>query len=211
VGQIVPPSRSPGPTRYFSKRRLEAFSDGVFAIVITLLVLEIKIPPDLNQADFTHQLVELGPRLLAYLLSFLMVGIYWVMHNGLFHTFVAQVDRNLLWLNNLVLLGAGFLPFTADLLGNYGAYIDASAIYGANLVFASLAVLALFTYVTRNADLQPAGIDPHAAALARRRLIASVLVYTLAIGVSFLSPAVSILIYFIVPVIYVLLGRFDSI
>ena len=92
------------------KRRLEAFSDGVFAIVITLLVLELKLPA-VNYDALGQRLVNLLPSIAAYALSFLLVGMYWVFHHHAY-TLLDGVDGVLLWLNIVFLLSISFMPFT---------------------------------------------------------------------------------------------------
>jgi uncharacterized membrane protein len=108
--------RKEGP---LNTRRIEAFSDGVLSIVITLLVLQLSLPvlsASATDAELTRHLVEMIPKLFAYVISFAVVGIFWVGHHGVFH-FVVHADRTLLWLNNLFLLSVGFIPFPAALLG----------------------------------------------------------------------------------------------
>jgi hypothetical protein len=99
------------------KQRIEAFSDGVFAVAITLLVLNFKVT-GLSASELRSQVLGQWPHLLAYILSFVIVGVYWVAHHTLFH-FVARTSRALLWLNNFFLMTVAFLPFPAGLLGEY--------------------------------------------------------------------------------------------
>ena len=98
------------------KQRLESFSDGVFAIVITLLVLNVHL--DRDQELTLQTLANLGPEMLAFALTFVIVGVYWVSHHSMMHM-IKAVDRWLLWLNLLLLLAVVFIPFPAYLLGRY--------------------------------------------------------------------------------------------
>ena len=115
------------------KGRIEAFSDGVFAIAITLLVLEIHVPQASNTAvvHLTGALLALWPQLLSYALSFVIVGVYWVGHHLMMHS-LRRVDRMLLWLNLLFLLFLTLIPVSANLLGQFRAVPIAVAAYGAN-------------------------------------------------------------------------------
>src|SRR4051794_3390811 len=97
------------PELTVSKVRLEAFSDGVFAIVITLLILEIRIP-DVTQPELANALAAAAPKLLAYVTTFALIGLYWVFHHHAL-LLVRKVDGALLWLNLIELLGVSFLPF----------------------------------------------------------------------------------------------------
>src|SRR6266542_3131923 len=109
---------SPIGTRRRGPERLEAFSDGVFAIAITLLVLEIRVPPAAELEDPARLIAALGalwPSYLGYVVSFVTIGIMWANHHNLFRL-VAQVDHGLILANLLLLLGAGFVPFPMALL-----------------------------------------------------------------------------------------------
>jgi uncharacterized membrane protein len=98
-----------------SPARVTAFSDGVFAVAITLLVLSLQ-PPQLSDAVAAHHLaravLDLWPKLLSYMLSFVIVGIYWVSHHNTFALF-RRVDRALLWINLLFLMCVAFVPLPA--------------------------------------------------------------------------------------------------
>lgn len=98
--------------------RLEAFSDGVIAVAITLLALEIKVPPIDEGGMLLERLIEQWPIYLAFLLSFATIGIMWVNHHRLF-TVIKRVDHNFLILNSLLLMGITLVPFTSALVGEY--------------------------------------------------------------------------------------------
>src|ERR1700676_3442872 len=101
--------------------RIKALSDGVFAIIITLLVLEIHVPEvqDKNiSAALEHSLLAMTPKFLSYILSFVLVCIWWVAHHHLFHI-LKRSDRGLLWLNSLFLLWLAFIPFPTALMGDF--------------------------------------------------------------------------------------------
>ena len=102
--------------------RIEALSDGMFAIIMTLLVIEIK-PPEVHDAAqvaeaLRHSLVALLPKIVAYAISFLTLAIFWVSHHQHFHA-LQHADRGVLWLNNLLLLFLAFVPFPTAVLGEY--------------------------------------------------------------------------------------------
>src|SRR5262249_34533535 len=111
-------SSTPSPNgRSMTKARLEAFSDGVFAIVITLLILDIRIP-EVPYRQLWPALTAAGPRLLAYVMSFLLIGLYWVFHHHGMQR-LERTDGVFIWLNILFLLFVSFLPFPTVLLGRY--------------------------------------------------------------------------------------------
>ena len=92
--------------------RVVAFSDGVFAIVITILVLEVGVPPDLPERPLREAIEQTGPELTAWVISFLLTGMYWVWHRDLFSG-VRSVNRDVVWLNLVFLLPVSLIPFAA--------------------------------------------------------------------------------------------------
>jgi uncharacterized membrane protein len=128
-----------------SARRLEAFSDGVLAIIITIMVLELKVPQGHELSDLVH---TSGVSLLTYLLSFVYVGIYWNNHHHMFHL-VRQVSGGVLWANLALLFCLSLFPFTT-------AWLDESRFeripvvsYGLNLLAAAIAYFVLQTVIIR--------------------------------------------------------------
>lgn len=120
--------------------RIEAFSDGVLAIIITLLVLEIKVPELHNAhsiAEAFHALNALTPKFLSFVLSFVFVAVFWVNHHQFFHL-VRHADRWLLWLNNLLLLTLSFVPFPTAFIGDYPRNPVALALFGVALMAAGI-------------------------------------------------------------------------
>ncbi len=130
-------------------QRLEAFSDGVFAIAITLLVLEFKQPK--MGVSLWHGLVGLWPSLLAYGVSFLLIGLIWANHHEMF-THIKRADRNLLLLNTLLLADVAFLPFPTSVLAaalRHTSDLSAAAFfYGLSLTIGGVFYNALWFYVT---------------------------------------------------------------
>jgi uncharacterized membrane protein len=147
-----------------SKVRLEAFSDGVFAIVVTLLVLEIHVPqlPHAHtSADLWAAVAALAPKVGTWALSFVFALIYWVNHHGLLAS-VARVDRVILFLNGLFLLALSFLPFPTALLGEYPREAPAVVVFGVSMVVIGAAFFLLRRVAARR------GLLPHVPDAARR-------------------------------------------
>jgi uncharacterized membrane protein len=119
--------------------RLEAFSDGVLAIIITIMVLELKVP----KGDRLHDLVSItGPGLLSYLLSFVYVGIYWNNHHHMFHV-VRRVSGGVLWANLTLLLCLSLFPFTTAWVDETHFARTPVVVYGVNFLAAALAYFIL--------------------------------------------------------------------
>ncbi|MFI5889805.1 TMEM175 family protein [Actinoplanes sp. NPDC051513] len=125
--------------------RLEAFSDGVLAIIITIMVLELKPPEGHTLSDLVH---TTGPGLLTYLLSFVYVGIYWTNHHHMFHL-VRHVTGGVLWANLGLLFFLSLLPFTTSWVDESSFERTPVVIYGLNLLAAALAYVALQRVVIR--------------------------------------------------------------
>ena len=182
--------------------RVMALSDGVFAIVITLLVLEIHVPELSSGQTLRAALEEIRPSFTAFLISFVVVAIAWVGHRDLF-AHVRRTDRPLVWLNILYMLPLCLLPFGASMMARYQTAAVALELYGSMLVAIALTRVWMFWYGTGRPHLLYESID-------RRTRVAGVvfvaipaLVYLLAILLADAAPTVSLWIYALVPVLYV--------
>jgi uncharacterized membrane protein len=134
-----------------TKNRLETCSDGVFAIVITLLVLDIKLPEG-NALGLAQALKESLPRIAAYVLSFAIIGLYWISHLRSFEL-IAKVDGAVFWINLLLLLLVSFIPFPTALLGRYPNEAMPIVIYGLTLIACNAVGLGLMAYLLRHPHL----------------------------------------------------------
>jgi TMEM175 potassium channel family protein len=187
--------------------RLEMFSDGVIAIAITLLVLEITVP-ETKQGDLFDALVDQWPSYVAFVISFVVIGIMWVSHHSMFER-IAAVDRGLLFINLLLLLGIGFLPFPTALLASYvregGANSHvAAAIYSANMVGIGIAFAGMWAYLSRRSWLLVAGIPPERVRTAFHRSLVGPIVYGLTIGLAFISAPACFVVYALIAVYFAL-------
>ena len=178
-----------------TKNRLEAFSDGVFAIAITLLVIEIR-PPTLAEGEsLARGLGEQWPDYLGYLLSFLVLGVMWLNHHRIFEP-AKRIDGIVLVLNLNLLLWAVLIPFptavVADFLREGGSDAKtAVGLYGGVILLAAISFTALFVGITRPSivdELPP----PEVVRAARMRFGLGVGVYTVAFALSWLSPALAL-------------------
>lgn len=185
--------------------RIVAFSDGVFAIVITLLVLEVRVPEiasDLVAEELPHALVDLWPKILSHVLSFAVLGVYWVGHHTMF-MYIKRHDRVLLWLNILFLLFVSSMPFPTGLLGQYSDQQIALVIYCAVLILVGLAAIALWWYATRDRRLVDEDIDPTLVTLIYRRGLLTPAINLAAIAASFVSLDIAKLLVVIAILIYI--------
>jgi uncharacterized membrane protein len=176
-----------------SRGRLEAFSDGVIAIIITIMVLELKAP----QAATPRALIALSPVFLSYALSFLVVAIMWVNHHHLIHG-VRAVDGTLLWCNNALLFAMSLIPFSTAFLGENPRSPLAVSVYGANLALAGFGFFLLRGAVARRAD--PASEPMHRRQ--QRKNLMSAGLYASAIPLAYVSVWLSFGIYLLIPALY---------
>lgn len=170
-----------------NKTRLEAFSDGVIAIIITIMVLEIKVPHDHS----VSALRPLIPVFFSYVLSFVYVGIYWNNHHHLFHL-VQKVNGKILWANLHLLFWLSLIPFVTGWMGENHFTTIPSVFYGAVLCMAGLAYYilsqVLIAHHGKTSRLgQAVGVDVKG--------ILSLIFYLAAIGIAFFQPWVSFAIY----------------
>ncbi len=147
--------------------RLNAFSDGVFAIAATLLVLDLRTPEDLTSEQLRADLVHDIPSMLSYLLSFAVVGIFWVRHHQIL-SLARAVSPGLLLLNLLFLALIALIPFPTSLLGNYSDDPLAPAFYASVVGCADIVNMGLMLFISRRPDLRRPDVHP---ALIRAHLL----------------------------------------
>lgn len=193
-----------------TKARVETLCDGVFAIAMTLMIFNIKVPrlPQHPPVSLVQTLFELWPQFLVYAISFIMLGVYWVGHHNQFH-YVRRSDRPLLWLNIMFLMFVSVIPFSTGVLGRYPLERAAVVLYASNLILVGLMLYVQWWYVTAHHRLVDADLDPRLVRLAKRRILAGPAVLLLATAASFLSPKLSIVICAAVPAFYILPGSID--
>jgi TMEM175 potassium channel family protein len=137
--------------------RILALSDGVFAIAITLLILEIAVPAAASDAGLPKALLGLWPRYLAYVLSFLVIARFWVTHRLAFRL-IARDDGALVWLNLLLLMFVAFLPFPTAVVGAHAGSPAAAVLYAASVCVASTASAAYWWYASGPGRLLRPGV-----------------------------------------------------
>ena len=186
-------------------QRLEAFSDGVIAIAITLLVLQIRVPHAKN-GELLDALLHQWPSYVAFVISFVVIGIMWVSHHSMFEK-IARVDRGLLFANLALLLGIAFLPFPTGLLADYvreggqNSHI-AAAIYSATMVVIGLAFMGMWAHLLGHQHLLIDGIPDGAVRTALHRSAVGPIVYGFTIGLAFISAEACFVVYAMIAVYF---------
>ncbi len=178
------------------KGRLEAFSDGVMAIIITIMVLELKIP---HESDI-DALVPLIPVFISYVMSFIFIGIYWNNHHHLFQA-VQKVNGPTLWANLHLLFWLSLIPFVTGWMGENHFSQWSVALYGADLIFCGIAYYILSQILITHHGKE----SPLAKAIGNdRKGIMSLVIYAIGTSLSFYNSWVSLSLYFMVSLIWLI-------
>ncbi|MGB3114934.1 MAG: TMEM175 family protein [Ferruginibacter sp.] len=175
--------------------RLEAFSDGVLAIIITIMVLELSVP-EVSSFDALKPLI---PKFISYLLSFIYVGIYWNNHHHLFQA-TEKVNGAILWANLSLLFMLSLIPFTTAWMGENHFAQNPVALYGLNLLLCAVAYAFLMKAILKN-EGKDSKIGTAVVNTKKENL--SIILYLAGIIISFFTPIISVGILFIVAIIWI--------
>jgi len=191
--------------------RLVFFSDAVIAIAITLLVLDIQVPPvdhTSAQPTLVAALLDQWPTYLSYLISFLLIGLAWANHHHMFR-YIMRTDRLLIWLNTLLLMFIALVPFSASLLSDYIGQPEehvAAFVYGATLAIGGIFYNLVWRYASHRGRLLDPLTPPHVVKRLRRYYGVGPLLYGAAAVLALVDVAVSLGFYLLIPLLYVLPG-----
>jgi uncharacterized membrane protein len=190
-----------------NKSRLESFSDGVFAVAITLLALDLAVKGHDSPHPLARQLRDLWPAYVAYVISFVTIGIIWVNHHRVLNN-VQVVTRSLLLINLILLAVTVAIPFATSTLADYLTDTGpdghvAAALYAGVFELMSLSFVPLYEWVLRHDDCVDDPLPAAAKNSARLRFYAGQLPYLIAVGVAFLSAPASVIITAVVGIYYV--------
>lgn len=178
------------------KNRLEAFSDGVLAIIITIMVLELKVPHGTNWTDR----LALWPVFISYVLSFLYIGIYWGNHHHLMHT-ARRVNSGILLTNLHLLFWLSLIPFTTAWMGENHFESNPVALYAVNLTAAGIAYFILQKSIERHHakdDQLKSAFQRHA-----KKGIVSQIAYAAAIPLAYVHPMISGIIFLLIAILWI--------
>ena len=183
--------------------RTEAFSDGVFAIVVTLLVLALKVPILHDRAsvsELDHRLIDLVPKFLSWLISFVIVCKFWLNHHHLL-TFARHATYGMIWLNSIFLMGQAFIPFPTALMGEFPTNPLAVSLFGAVMAVNTLLFIALQSYIIGNV-LKPELVSAVVPHLTRKSFV-GVISYLLGAAATLLNVHVAFVLYALTPLFFI--------
>ena len=194
------------------KNRIEALSDGIFAIVMTLLILEFHVPnlpPTAPNVEVVPALIALWPKFLSYIVAFVSLGFFWVGHQIMYHS-IRRADRMLLWLNIFFFMFVSLLPFSTSVVNAFSEAFIAPLFFGANLAIIGWLLFFQWSY----ANSQPNMFAEFVSAEYRRTVTSRMLIVptatTLTVFTCFWSVEISLAIYLLLLPLYLLPGHFAA-
>lgn len=194
------------------KNRIEALSDGVFAIVMTILVFNFKVPelpPDAQNVQLTPALFALWPKFVTYAVSFVSLGVFWIGHHVITHA-ICKADRALLWLNIFFFMFVSVLPFSASLVDAFLQAQIAPLFFGANIAVIGWLLFLQWAYASRRPDMTAAFVTPEFRRAVSSRILMAPVATTLTMLICFWSVKISLAIYLLVLPLYTLPGKFHQ-
>ncbi len=196
-------SRSDASELGMTTHRIEALTDGIFAIAMTLLVLTLDLPElekGLTQTGLHQLLLAQRDKFLNYGLSFVLLAIFWIIHHEQFHV-IKRTDRKHLWINIFALMSIVLIPFSTSLVGDYPDDWMAEFFFGSNIFIIGVLFNSNWAYATKGHRLVEASLDRRRIALGKKRGAVSPLVSLLAMGLSLIHPQLSLYVYILIPLI----------
>ena len=173
-----------------SKHRIEALTDGIFAVAMTFLVIELKLPAHeliKSQADLINAVGHLLPKFIAWIISFLVLSLFWLGHHRLFQ-FVRHVDGKLVGLNLLQLGFASLIPFSSALSGEFGNTIFSQVFYSLNMAALSIVAILMARYIYRHPELCVHPMAENAYRAARFRIGGLIMISAVAVAIAVALP-----------------------
>jgi uncharacterized membrane protein len=175
---------------YLPLNRSEALTDGIFAVAMTLLVIELKLPEHglvHSAADLNAALLALLPKAIAWVLSFFVLALFWIGHHRVF-AYVRRADARLVALNLLELAAASLMPFSSALAGEFGSQLVSQVVYSANMAALGIAALLVLRHVRQHPELCAAPMPLGAYEGARMRILGVIAVSAVAVVIAALVP-----------------------
>jgi uncharacterized membrane protein len=189
--------------------RIEALTDGVFAIVLTLMVFDIRLPEGTGE-PLAASLAALWPKFFAYAVSFVQLGIYWIGHRNQF-PYITREDHGLRWISLLFLALVALIPFSAQLLGANLRDPLALAVYAGNLIAVGLVLTGHWLYATHGGRLVSTTVTAGVVAVGFRRTLTAPILYAVALLLALVSPVLTLELFAVVPVFYLFPSLIDRV
>ena len=189
----------------FSVNRQQALADGIFAVAMTLMVLQLSVPvisgSEIN-SKLTQELIGMWPKLISYFLSFFIVGMFWLIHHFIFDN-IRYYDSTLAWLNILFLMFVSLIPFTTSFMCEYFLQNILTIIYGFQLFIMFFLGFSLWSYATGKKNLVDSSVDSTVIKGAKIMGYIYFIIISVALVLAFIMPVISILIYGIIVILFI--------
>lgn len=194
-----------------SSTRLETLGDGIFSVAMTILVIELRLPDVRGNSigDFMHALYGIRHQLFCYVISFIVLGIMWYGHRMVFE-YISKTNRYFIFLGILFYMVICLVPFSTRFLAANEFRWFSIVMYAANLSFCNLALYCQWVYGIHRRSFLTRELPVEVKSEARKLFLISPVMYGVAIGFSFFLPLISIFIFFITPVLYLLPNKIDK-
>jgi uncharacterized membrane protein len=195
-----------------STTRVEAFSDGVFAIAITLLIFGIRVPEFSGApapGELGHQLWARWPSYLSFAISFTMIGIFWIAHHHMFQL-IERATRPLLWLNTAFLMCVSFIPYPTSVLGLYSHQRMSMVFYCATLIVTAFALYVVWFYASTGRRLLSDEVPQRVIQMVGHRILAGCVVYAVTLALSFINLTAGHILIALIPLAYFVPSRVDK-
>ncbi|HVZ66761.1 MAG TPA: TMEM175 family protein [Patescibacteria group bacterium] len=174
------------------QNRVTNFSDGVFAFAATLLVLKIDLPAVVGDVNIAlpGALISLWPQYLANIISFLIIGFYWLNHHAIFGL-IRKFDKNIVWINIVFLISLSFLPFPVDLYGDHNTVPVVVAFYSASLAVVGLLLASIWLYACEKKELIDKNLSPRHIRYYSLTFLVPPVVFAIAVPLAFIHPLIA--------------------
>jgi uncharacterized membrane protein len=189
-----------------TRDHIVTFTDGVLAIVVTLLVLDIAVPQLSHsevETELPKRLLELLPDVWSYATSFIILGFFWIAHNDQFH-YIKRANRTLSWITVFYLMFIAFIPFSTALIGEYRDQEVSIIVYGINIIIVLIFGYLQWEYATKEHHLVDIDLDPNLVTITSRRIFVGMILYAFGIVISFLNTQVSLALFILIPLYYLI-------
>lgn len=189
---------------WLTEERLGAFTDGVIAIIITILVLQIDVPEhhDFSRDGVFSLLGQMSHDIIVYFVSFGLIGAFWLEHHVIFH-YVVRIDRTVVFLNMLFLFLLSLAPFTTELAGTYPGVRPAEFMFGVNFLLSGLTLVVIWRYADRKPHLLKRRMDRRLVKSMTRRIMVAPALILLGMFLSLYNFHLAAIIYISAPLFYV--------
>lgn len=186
-----------------NKGRIEGLTDAVFAIIMTLLVIEIRTPEVhlITETGLQHYLLEIAPVFTSYFLSFFVLVMFWMQHHAMFTFFTKELDRKMLLLNMIFLSILCLIPFSAHLLGSYPNLLTSVVFYGVNIILACILEIIMIKYALSSLEIRTEDVSSRDIKQAKIRLYITPVLTFLGIILSFFGASFAP-IFFLFPILF---------